>query len=367
MKREQTKTASLNNAQHVLNDPRWLRLIHRDREADGTFVYAVSSTGVFCRPACASRTPRPENVRFFSSPDEAIRAGFRPCKRCQPIAATAPQPKSDLVEAVCAQMNRAIATGDRIPTLDDLAAVTRLSRFHLQRTFREATGMSPRQYAAFQRAKRVQNELRENTTVTDAIYNAGYNSSSHFYSEAKEALGMQPSHLQSGGKDTTIRYAVGRSPLGLVLAAQSERGICAILMGDNKKELVADLKKRFARATLIEAGDDFTAVLNEVIALATEPQQAKLRLPLDMSGTLFQQRVWKALRSIPAGKTATYRQIAEKLGSPRAVRAVAGACAANHIAIAIPCHRVVRNDGSLSGYRWGVERKTELLRREGAR
>ena len=359
MKRIATNT---NDAQATQNDTRWQAVLHRDRNADGTFVYSVRSTGVFCRPGCSSRTPRPENVRFHATPDEAIRAGFRPCQRCKPEQRSDPSAAS--VSTVCRAIEEAIATGDPIPQLDMLAQQVGLSKFHLHRMFRASTGLTPKQYANACRSKQLQTNLKASETVTDSIYETGFNSSSRFYHAAANTLGMTPTQFRNGAQNTTITYAIGSSTLGMVLVARSERGICAILMGDSEETLRHDLQQRFPQATLTPADTDFAETLKTIVTLTEQPHSTHLNLPLDIRGTAFQQRVWQALQQIPAGQTASYADIAQRIGNPRSVRAVAQACANNALAVAIPCHRVVRSDGNLSGYRWGVERKKELLRRE---
>lgn len=265
--------------------------------------------------------------------------------------------------ALVARVCRAIETADRSPALSALAAHVGVSESHLHRVFKSVTGVTPRQYAAQVRAVRIRDGLRCAETITDAIYDAGFGSSSRFYEGADNVLGMTPSAYRAGGAEVAIRFAVGESSLGSILVAQSNRGVCAILLGDDPDELIADLERRFPRAELLGGDAGFEQVVAAVVGFVEAPCVG-LDLPLDIRGTAFQQRVWNALRTIPAGETASYKQVAEKIGSPTSTRAVAQACGANSIAVAIPCHRVVRTDGGISGYRWGVERKRTLLERE---
>jgi AraC family transcriptional regulator, regulatory protein of adaptative response / methylated-DNA-[protein]-cysteine methyltransferase len=343
----------------VENDPRWAAVRARDASADGTFFYSVKTTGVYCRPSCAARPARPENIAFHANTAAAERAGFRPCKRCKPDQ----PPLAERQAAQVARLCRLIESGDEVPTLEELASHVGLSAFHTHRLFKTVTGVTPRAYAAAHRAKRVRSELRMKGSVTEAIYGAGYNSSARFYEKSSELLGMTPSRYRAGGTDLEIRFAIGECSLGSILVAATERGVCAILLGDDPQELAHDLEQRFPRAQLIGADGEFEQLVAKVVGLVETPRVGT-KLPLDIRGTAFQQRVWKALSEIPAGKTMSYSEIAHSIGAPKAVRAVAQACAANALAVAIPCHRVVRTDGDVSGYRWGVERKRELLARE---
>ncbi len=344
-------------------DPRWAAVAMRSAAADGSFWYSVQTTGVYCRPSCAARAPRPENVRFHASCADAEAAGFRPCHRCKPRQPTALAHHAAVVTEACRIIEGAAAGAT--PTLDALAAQLGLSPSHLHRMFKQATGLTPRAYAAAQRAQRLRSALDNAPTasVTDAIYSAGYQSSSRFYEQSAQVLGMTPSRYRAGGAAQDIRFAIDQCSLGAILVAQSERGICAILLGDDADTLVRDLQDRFAQAHLIGGDAAFEALVAQVVAFVEAPGLG-LNLPLDVRGTAFQQRVWQALQAIPAGQTASYAEVAQRIGSPAAVRAVAQACAANALAVAIPCHRVVKSDGALSGYRWGVERKQALLARE---
>jgi AraC family transcriptional regulator of adaptative response/methylated-DNA-[protein]-cysteine methyltransferase len=341
------------------NDARWAAVVARDPQADGTFYYSVQTTGVYCRPSCAARLPRPENVRFHATHTEAEQAGFRPCKRCKPHQASLGEQHAATIAAAC----RFIEQSAETPSLTQLAHQAALSPSHFHRVFKAITGLTPRAYAAAQRAQRVRSTLSTSGTVTAALYDAGYNSNGRFYATANEVLGMTPSNYRAGGASTAIRFAVGECSLGSILVAQSERGICAILLGDDPDALTRDLQDRFPQATLIGGDAAFERLVAQVVGFVEAPAVG-LDLPLDVRGTAFQQRVWQALRHIPAGATASYTDIATRIGAPQAVRAVARACAANPLAVAIPCHRVVRHDGALSGYRWGIERKRTLLARE---
>jgi len=346
-------------ASATTSDPRWLSIVNRDRTADGQFYYSVKTTGVYCRPSCAARPPRPENVQFYSSREEARKAGFRPCKRCKPDGPALTELNSERIAAVC----RLIEHSDRAPLLKELASVAGMSVYHFHRTFKAVTGLTPKEFAEAHRSNRVRTSLERSNTVTDAIYDAGFNSNSRFYESSNNVLGMTPSRFRGGGADTDIYFAIGQCSLGSILAAQSNKGVCSILIGDDPDVLIHDLEKQFPKANLIGNEPGYEQLVAKVVALVEQPGHG-FDLPLDIRGTAFQQRVWKALRQIPPGSTASYTDIAAKIGMPRAVRAVAQACGANELAVAIPCHRVVRNDGSLSGYRWGVERKRALLERE---
>lgn len=340
-------------------DPRWASVVARDPGADGTFYYSVKTTGVYCHPSCAARRARPENVRFHTTREEAEKAGLRPCKRCKPNQLSLVKQYAAKVTKAC----RLIEESEKAPSLEELANHAGMSTYHFHRVFKTITGLTPREYAVAHRAKRVRNELGRSGTVTEAIYDAGYSSNGRFYETSNEVLGMTPSNYRAGGASTEIRFAVGECSLGSILVAQSERGVCAILLGDDPGKLVRDLQDRFPRANLIGGDAEFERLVSKVVGFIEAPALG-LDLPLDIRGTAFQQRVWQALREIPAGSTASYADIADRIGAPNSVRAVAQACAANALAVAIPCHRVVRNDGALSGYRWGVDRKRALLKRE---
>jgi AraC family transcriptional regulator of adaptative response/methylated-DNA-[protein]-cysteine methyltransferase len=341
------------------NDSRWASVVARDPKADDRFYYSVETTGVYCRPSCAARLPRPEHVRFHATCQDAEQAGFRPCKRCKPHQASLAVQQAATIAAAC----RYIEQSEETPNLAQLARQADWSPSHFHRVFKAITGLTPKAYATAQRAKRVRSALGTRGTVTEAIYDAGYRSNGRFYATADEVLGMTPSNYRAGGARTDIRFAVGTCSLGTILVAKSDRGICAILLGDNPEALRRDLQAQFPQATLIGGDAAFEQLVSQVVDFVEAPSLG-LALPLDIRGTAFQQRVWQALRTIPPGSTASYTDIARQIGAPQSVRAVAQACGANILAVAIPCHRVVRHDGALAGYRWGVERKRTLLVRE---
>ena len=343
------------------NDACWSAVERRDRAADGTFVYSVRTTGVYCRPSCAARLPRRENVAFHQTCTDAERAGFRPCKRCRPNASTLAEVHAGAVARAC----RLIEEAEEAPSLEALARAAGMSRFYFHRVFKAVTGVTPKAYAAGHRGKRVREELSSGESVTEAIYGAGFNSNGRFYAAAPGLLGMTPTQFRSGGRGNVIRFAVGECSLGAILVAATAKGVCAIEFGNDPEMLVRALQDRFPRAQLLGGDKAFERLVAEVVGFVEAPGRG-LDLPLDIRGTAFQQQVWKAIRDIPAGSTASYRDLAKRVGAPKAVRAVAQACGANAIAVAIPCHRVVRTDGSTSGYRWGVERKRALLDREKA-
>lgn len=338
---------------------RWTAVRSRDASADGTFFYAVQTTGVYCRPSCAARPARPENVTFYATRAEAERAGYRACKRCKPGEPPLAERRAGVVAEVC----RRIETSEEPPSLAALAEHVNLSAFHLHRIFKEVTGLTPKAYAAARRAERLTGELRASESVTQAIYGAGFGSSGRFYAEAPRRLGMKPSAFRAGAKDEEIRFATGTSSLGEVLVAATDRGICAILFGSSRAALVKDLEARFPRARLAHGDASFASTVAAVLQLVERPD-LPASLPLDIRGTAFQERVWRALTKIPAGKTVTYAELARAVGAPTAARAVARACATNPLAVAVPCHRVVGKDGALTGYRWGLARKKALLGRE---
>lgn len=340
----------------ITEDPRFAAIRARDRVQDGRFVYAVRTTGVYCRPSCGARPARPENVSFHADGAEARAAGFRPCKRCRPDD----EPRE---ARIVAEACRAIEAAEELPPLDDLAERAGLSPSHFHRVFKKATGLTPRAYGVAERAKRVRAGLSGDGSVTEAIYDAGFNASSRFYEASNAMLGMTPSDWKAGGAKAQIRFAVGQCSLGAILVARSDKGICQITIGDDPEALVRGLQDRFPKSELLGGDAAFEKTVAAVVGFVEAPHVG-FDLPLDIRGTAFQQRVWQALRAIPVGATSTYAEVARRIGEPKAIRAVAGACAANSIAVAIPCHRVVRTDGSLSGYRWGVERKRELLERE---
>ena len=342
-----------------VEDARWAAVQARDAKADDEFVYGVRTTGVYCRPSSIARLPKRENVEFFDSPEQAEAAGYRASKRIMGDRTVAATRRTTLAAEVC----RIIETSDTPPTLEVLASQAKMSTFHLHRIFKAETGLTPKAYANASRAQRLRRELEGSHTVTDAIYDAGFNSNSRFYETSANILGMRPSDYRASGQNVEVRFAVGQCSMGAILVAQSQLGICAISLGDDPEVLVRELQDRFRNAHLV--GDDpiFEKLVANVVGFVEAPSMG-LNLPLDVQGTAFQERVWQALREIPPGSTASYTEIAQKIGAPRSVRAVAQACGANKLAVAIPCHRVVRRDGDISGYRWGVERKRALLERE---
>jgi AraC family transcriptional regulator of adaptative response/methylated-DNA-[protein]-cysteine methyltransferase len=348
-------------AEKVLADPRWSSVVGRDADADGRFFYSVRTTGVYCRPSCPSRRARPENIAFHASAADAERAGFRACQRCKPDKPGLAAEHTALVADLC----RYIESADQAPTLAKLSRRAGISSFHLHRMFKSVTGLTPKAYAAAQRARRLQQELKRAGTVTDAIYGAGYGSAGRFYEEADHVLGMTPTRFRSGGADMEIRFTIGQCSLGAILVARSARGLCSIMLGDDRKALAGELQQRFPKARLIGGDAQFEQWVAQVVDFVEQPRLG-LNLPLDVQGTAFQRRVWQALRRIPVGRTVSYADIARRIGAPKSVRAVAQAVAANKLAVAIPCHRVIHSDGSLSGYRWGVERKQALIDREAA-
>jgi AraC family transcriptional regulator of adaptative response/methylated-DNA-[protein]-cysteine methyltransferase len=343
----------------VADDPRWARIVARDKAADGHLWYSVLTTGVYCRPSCPSRVANPKNVQLHDSLESAKATGFRPCKRCNPDGPAIEVENAALVAKAC----RIIEENEDEPSLETLAAAVGRSPSYFHRMFKATTGLTPKDYAAAHRAQRVRQGLTSGGSVTEAIYDAGFNSSGRFYEKSNDMLGMTPSQYRAGGRNEEIKFAVGQTSLGAILVASSKKGVAAILLGDDPDALLRNLQDRFPRAHLVGADRDYEALVAKVVGFVEAPQVG-LDLPLDIRGTAFQQRVWQALREIPAGETATYAEIALRLGEPKAVRAVAGACAANKLAVAIPCHRVIRNDGSLSGYAWGVDRKRALIDRE---
>lgn len=347
--------------QFATDEDRWEAVMRRDRRADGAFYYSVLTTGVYCRPSCAARLARRENVRFHVSCEAAERAGFRPCKRCRPDQAGLAQERAAAVAKAC----RLIEAEEETPSLEALAQAVGMSRFHFHRVFKAITGVTPRAYAAAHRAERLREELPRSPTVTDAIYDTGFGSSGRFYAASSQILGMTPTAFRAGGKGALIRFAVGKCSLGSILVAATEKGICAILFGDDPDDLVREFQDRFPNARVLGGDKDFEQLVAEVVGFVEAPRLG-LNLPLDVRGTAFQQRVWQALRQIPAGGKASYMEIAQRIGAPKAARAVAQACASNKIAVAIPCHRIVRHDGELGGYQWGVDRKRALLEREAA-
>lgn len=341
-------------------EAKWSAIEKRDAAFDGQLYYAVVSTGVYCRPSCPSRRPKRENVEFFDTWNAAEKAGFRACRRCHPKEEI--KPSIAAITRVC----RFIETHfEAAPSLDTLSRVARLSRFHLLREFKKATGMTPRVYAALCRVRAFKKKLRNGESITEAIYDAGFGSSSRLYERSTRELGMNPKAYKNGGLGVKIRYTVVNSPLGRMLIAATEKGVCALQFGENVSALEQSLRREFPFA---EIENDPVPLLDwlELLNRHLAGEKARLDLPLDIQATVFQRRVWEILQSIPYGETRSYAEVAELAGKPKAVRAVASACASNPVAVAIPCHRVLRSDGSLGGYRWGLSRKVQLLETERA-
>ena len=348
-------------APSLTDDARWRAVLDRDPDGAGSFRLGVTTTGIYCRPGCPARTPKRENVRFFDDWAAAERAGFRACKRCHPGATAPRDPRADRVAAAC----RRIESEAEFPGLDDLAKVAHMSRSGFLRAFRAVVGVTPRAYAEAARAARVRDRLSEGDTATRAYLAAGYSSAGRFYEDAPKALGMSPTAFKSGAPGSSIRSASTTCTLGHLLIAATDLGVCFLALGDDPEALAADLRRRFPNADRIDPDPEFAALIGAVVASIADPRRSGLsNLPLDLRGTAFQRLVWGALREIPIGETTTYSALAARLGRPGSARAVALACASNPVAVAVPCHRVVRADGSLAGYRWGVERKAALLRRE---
>lgn len=347
-----TSTASYSE-----DEGRWDAVCARDAGRDGEFVFAVRTTGIFCRPSCPARRPLRRNVDFFRSPLAAEVAGFRACRRCRPLENS--DPHLEAVRLAC----RLIEESETQPRMPQLAQATGLSASHLQRQFKRLLGMTPRQYGQALRVQRLQQGLANGQPVTDAIYEAGYGAGSRVYESAHRTLGMTPGNYRRGGHGQRIAWATATTSLGPLLVAATDRGVCAIEFGDNESELKQSLHRRFPNATIADDNNRLGGWLQQVVGHLEMPRAA-LDLPLDIQGTAFQQRVWRALQEIPPGQTASYGKIAEQIGQPGAQRAVAGACAANPVALAVPCHRVIRSDGGAGGYRWGAKRKRELLQRE---
>ncbi len=345
----------------ITQDPRWASVVARDKRADGAFWYSVATTGIYCRPSCPSRPANPKNVQLHDSIGAAEAAGFRACRRCHPGGLSIEAANTAIVTKACRLIDEAIEP----PSLAELAESVQLSPQYFHRLFKQATGLTPKAYAAAGRSARLREGLAKASTVTQAFHEAGFGSNGRFYEASAGVLGMSPTHYRAGGAHEVLTFAVGQCSLGAILVASSAKGVAAILLGDDPAALVRDLEDRFPKARLVGADASYETLVARVVGSVEAPARG-LDLPLDVRGTAFQQRVWMALREIPCGHTASYTGIAESIGAPRSVRAVAGACAANALAVAIPCHRVVRSDGNLSGYRWGIERKRELLARESA-
>jgi AraC family transcriptional regulator, regulatory protein of adaptative response / methylated-DNA-[protein]-cysteine methyltransferase len=340
-------------------DEYWTAVQKKDQDYDGEFVFAVATTGIYCRPSCPSKTAKRQNVRFYETTFAAQSAGFRACKRCHPEGVSQQHTRNALIEQACEHMQN---SASRL-SLDELAHKVGMSPHHFHRVFKSIVGVTPKDYQQAILQKRMVNALDKSQSITEAIYDAGFNSAGRFYEGADAMLGMTAQSYRKEGSGVEIRYAVEPCALGVILVAATPRGVCAIEFGSSAHELVERLRGRFAQASFSPADETFRNWIGKILAYIEHPKTL-LDMPLDVQGTVFQRRVWKALQDIPVGQTLSYTEVAEKIGQPSAARAVASACASNQIAVVIPCHRVVRSDGSLSGYRWGVERKAELLRRE---
>jgi AraC family transcriptional regulator of adaptative response/methylated-DNA-[protein]-cysteine methyltransferase len=338
------------------NDNHWQQVMARDARQDGRFVFAVRTTGVYCRPSCPSRRPRRDSVEFFHGPREAERAGYRACLRCKPTEI------SSQAQYVL-RARQLLDNAEGVMTLAQLSKLVGLSPFHLQRLFKRATGLSPREYQSARRMQHVKTELRKGEDVTTALYDAGFSSPSRLYEKSGQQLGMTPGTYRRGGAGATITFAMVPTPLGRMLVAATERGLCAVRFGDSASELERDLRNEFHAAELHRDDAALRRYIEPLLA-ALNGEKTTIDLPLDVRATAFQQRVWETLRHIPRGETRSYTEIAREIGDPNAVRAVARACASNPVALAVPCHRVVRSDGDLAGYRWGIERKKRLLAAE---
>jgi AraC family transcriptional regulator of adaptative response/methylated-DNA-[protein]-cysteine methyltransferase len=353
------------NMTAIMNNPElWNAVLSRDASRDGSFVFAVRSTGIYCRPSCPARRPRREQVRFFQLPEAAEQAGFRACRRCHPRRAQTADPRIDLVRRIC----HAIDDHDEEPlTLKTLSTETGVSAHHLQRTFKTIMGITPRQYAESRRLDQFKANVKRGASVTDAMYDAGYGSSRGLYEKSSERLGMTPATYGRGGQGMRIVYTIAGSSLGRVLVAATERGVCSVALGDADSELITALFAEYPNASIDSRDTLISPSLNlwlSRILEHLEGESPRIDLPLDIQATAFQRRVWEELQRIPLGGTRSYQEIAEAIGKPKAVRAVAGACAANHVALVIPCHRVIRADKKLGGYRWGLKRKKTLLAAE---
>jgi AraC family transcriptional regulator of adaptative response/methylated-DNA-[protein]-cysteine methyltransferase len=353
------QTPDIATGRLLTDDERWKAVVARDRSAEGQFVLAVRTTGIFCRPGCPARTPKRENVAFFATTAEALRAGYRPCKRCNPTGESVADHQRHVVD----QARQLIEESDVRLTLGEIAAAVGMSPWHLQRLFTAQTGLSPAQYQRSHRSNRLRSGIAAAPSVTHALHDAGYGSSSQFYASAKDALGMAPSVFRSGGEGQRIRFGIVATWLGYLLVAATDRGICSLQMGESEDEMRERLKMTFPHADLVEDDPEFTRTIEQVVAIADHPGHGT-SIPVDAHGTAFQHRVWNALRQIPAGSTRTYSEVAEAIGAPTAVRAVAKACADNPVPLIVPCHRVIGKNGSLTGYRYGIARKRALLERE---
>ncbi len=358
-------SALLNLQIHMWNDEHeelWQAVLTRDSHSDGKFVVAVKSTGIYCRPSCPARRPRRDRVAFFPFPEAAEQAGFRACLRCHPKQVRVVDPQVEMVQRACRSIE---AQDEHTLTLAELSREVRVSPFHLQRVFKSVMGISPRQYADACRMRRFKNRVRESGSVTGALYDAGFGSSSRLYSRVSTALGMTPATYGRGGRGAVINFTTVKCPLGILLVAGTGRGVCAVKLSDSEAQLEADLHSEYPEAQIHRNDANLRGPVKELLDYL-DGKQPSLDLPLDIQATAFQWQVWENLRAIPYGQTRSYGQVAESIGRPSAVRAVARACATNPVALLIPCHRVIREDQSLGGYRWGLERKEKILEKERA-
>lgn len=341
------------------SEQQWQTVLARDPAQDGRFVFAVRTTGVYCRPSCPSRRPRRESVEFYPTPQDAERAGYRACLRCKPTSI------SEQAQYVI-RARQLLDASEGVMTLSQLSAAVGVSSFHLQRLFKRATGVSPREYQAARRMLQVKQELRNGKDVTTALYDAGFSSSSRLYETTSHNMGMTPAAYRGGGSRSHVQYVVTDSPLGKLLVAATARGICAIRFGDSEGELESELRREFHAASISRNEAAVRSYVDAVLAMV-QGQRPAIDIPLDVLATAFQGKVWELLKRIPSGETRTYTDIAREMGQPQAVRAVARACASNPVALVVPCHRVIRSNGELAGYRWGLQRKKKLLELERAR
>jgi len=346
-------------AQYTSSAERWTAVQNRDKKADLAFFYGVVTTGIYCYPSCPSRLSLKENTRFFSSRSEAVGAGFRPCQRCRSDDEPLETRQRKIVESAC----RLIDGQTSEVRIDAIAFELNISRFHLQKLFQQYLSLSPKAYVKASRSKRLESALLKSDTVTQAVYDAGYESAAAYYAQQKSRSGMNAGQYKSGAKNMELNYGFGQSRFGEIIVATTEKGVCCILLGDSQKALFDDLKRRFSNAVLSQDKTHLEPIIQRVVSHLDNPAGAQ-NFSLDIQGTAFQERVWEALRKIKCGQTATYSDIAKAIGKPKAARAVASACAANPLAVVVPCHRVVRSTGEISGYRWGVERKKSLLNLE---
>jgi len=344
------------DTKHPAADRRWQAVMRRATQLEEDFVFAVSTTGIYCRPSCPSRRPKRTHVSFYETAAQARAAGFRACQRCHPDGPGIDERRLSMVREAC----RIIDEAEEAPRLKDLATTLGLSTSHLHRQFKRALGVTPKEYAAGRRVERLQNGLTAGRPVADATYESGFGSGSRVYASSKSSLGMSPSEYKAGGRNQAIRYTLAKSELGWLLVAATEHGICNIALGNDGKTLLGTLEKRFPAARINRDDESLKDWVSEIVAFARTPERGS-SLPLDVRGTAFQRRVWQALQAIPPGQTSTYQEVAEAIGEPLAHRAVANACGANPLALLIPCHRVLRKDGQLGGYRWGTDRKQQLL------